>query len=62
MIHPSQAFFLDLPQQKNGIRQKTSPSAAVPSTERALTIALTHTANARSAASMILDIAIRTGF
>lgn len=23
MIHPSQAFFLDLPQQKNGIRQDT---------------------------------------
>ena len=24
MIHPSQAFFLDLPQQKNGIRQDTN--------------------------------------
>ena len=23
MMHPSQAFFLDLPQQKNGIRQDT---------------------------------------
>ena len=43
-------------------RRKTSPSAAAPSTEHALTIALTNTGNVRSAASMILDTAMSMGF
>ena len=38
------------------------PSAAAPSTERPLPIALTNTANAHSAASMILGTAMRTSF